>query len=96
MRFTISTLFALSAFAIAAPTSSVETRQVEWHAVGEIYTGGGCTAQSLVYADPIWGPANRCQKLDRNDQIGPILSYKAVSVGAGCTGEWFLLKEGDG
>ena len=87
MRFTPSTILIFSAFAIAAPNSPIESRQVEWHAVGELYSGGGCTSQSFIFADPIWGAANTCHPLDRSGNVPPITSYKAVSIDSGCTGK---------
>lgn len=92
MRFTISTLLALVAGTTAVPTSSVSPRQSggKFHAVGNLYSDGGCTSQSLIFADPIFGPPNLCAPLDRNNNVPPILSYKTISEDTGCTGKYFL------
>ncbi|KAF2683275.1 hypothetical protein K458DRAFT_418915 [Lentithecium fluviatile CBS 122367] len=76
----------LTSLASSAPTNPFTPRQpgVEWHAVGNLYSGGGCTSQSLIFADPIWGAANQCHPLDRFSDQPPIVSYKTTSVDAGC------------
>ena len=91
MRFTIPTLLALVASTTAVPASPMSPRQGgEFHAVGNLYSAGGCTSQSLIFADPIFGPANVCAPLDRNDNVPPIVSYKTISEDTGCNGESFF------
>lgn len=82
-------ILAVVSAVIAAP-SPISPRQVEWHAVGELYSDGGCTSQTFIFGDPIFGAANTCHPLDRNDNVPPIVSYKTVSVDAGCTGKKLL------
>ncbi|KAF1965762.1 hypothetical protein BU23DRAFT_560803 [Bimuria novae-zelandiae CBS 107.79] len=82
MHLALPTLLALSVLAAATPLSP---RQGEFHAVGNLYSAGGCTSSSLIFADPIFGAINVCQPLDRNNNVPPIVSYKTLSVDAGCT-----------
>ena len=54
---------------------------------GYKYSGGGCTDQTLINADPIFGTGNVCQPLNRNEGSPSVVSYKAYSAAAGCVGE---------
>lgn len=54
-------------------------------AVGNKYSGGGCTDQSLIFADPVFGDGNVCQPLNRFEGAVPVVSYKLLSASAGCT-----------
>ena len=78
----------LAALTSAAP-SSLEARQGDsFVSVGNKYSGGGCSASTLIFADPIFGNGNVCQPLDRFGTSPPIVSYKTLSVSAGCSGEF--------
>ncbi|KAF2112841.1 hypothetical protein BDV96DRAFT_549457 [Lophiotrema nucula] len=87
MQFTIPALFAaFTAFAAAAPAPALDTRQGGYFAAaGYKYSGGGCNPNQLIYADPIFGPGNICQPLDRSGTGAPILSYKTYEAAAGCS-----------
>ena len=82
MQFTSSTLL----FALAVLTG-VQGQGGSFVAVGNQYSGGGCTDSSLTFADPIFGNGNVCQPLDRSGTNPPIVSYKVLSVSAGCSGK---------
>ena len=68
----------------AAPSSLSPRQGGSYYAVGDLYSGGGCT--NLIYADPIFA-ANTCVPLDRNNNVPDIISYKTDSASAGCTGK---------
>jgi hypothetical protein len=78
----------LTAFAAAAP-AALEARQpgAVFVSVGNKYAGPGCTPQTLIFADPIFGTGNRCQPLDRFGDGAPIVSYTTLSVSQGCSGK---------
>ncbi|PSN65397.1 hypothetical protein BS50DRAFT_589800 [Corynespora cassiicola Philippines] len=86
MQLTLVALF--SGLASTLP-SSLQSRQPGgvFVAVGNKYSAGGCTDSSLIFADPIFGNGNVCQPLDRFGDGEPIVSYKTLSVSAGCNGE---------
>jgi hypothetical protein len=88
MRFTTALVALVASVVTAAPANDLSARQVDWSAVGELYSGGGCTSQSLIFADPIFGAANVCHPLDRFGNQPPIVSYKTVSTSPGCTGRF--------
>ncbi|EOA89691.1 uncharacterized protein SETTUDRAFT_64163, partial [Exserohilum turcica Et28A] len=60
-------------------------------AVGLKYSGPGCTAPTLINADPIFGSGNVCQPLDRFNTGVAIRSYSTTSVSPGCSGKLLLL-----
>jgi hypothetical protein len=74
----------LLSLASAAP-SSLNPRQGSFYAVGQLYSGGGCT--NLIFADPIF-TSNACTPLDRNNNVPDITSYRTSSVAAGCSGKY--------
>jgi hypothetical protein len=90
-RITAALLALAASFVAAAPTE-LESRQpgVEWHAVGNLYNAGGCTDQGLIFGDPVWGAANVCHPVDRFNDQAPVISYKPVSIDAGCSGEYLV------
>lgn len=59
--------------------------------VGEKFSSGGCTPSSLIFADPIFGSGNVCQPLDRSGTGAAIVSYRTLSVSAGCSGTWLTV-----
>jgi hypothetical protein len=84
----LSITLALAALASAAP--SLDSRQSQggyFSAVGNKFSGPGCTSQTLIFADPIFGSGNACQALDRSGTGVPIVSYSTLSVSAGCSGK---------
>jgi hypothetical protein len=92
MYFSSTTLsFAILAALTSAAPSSLEARQGSYVAVGYKYSGPGCTASTLIFADPIFGDGNMCQPLDRFGTSPPIVSYNTTSVTAGCTGKLCIL-----
>ena len=98
MYFSSITALALLAAIAPATASPLEARQGgAFVAVGFKYSGPGCTASTLINADPIFGNGNVCQPLDRFDTGVPIRSYNTSSVSAGCSGEFpgsFLFPDG--
>jgi hypothetical protein len=78
----------LTAMAAAAP-AALEGRQpgAVFVSVGDKFAGPGCTDQTLIFADPIFGNGNQCQPLDRSGNGTPIVSYKTLSVSQGCSGK---------
>ncbi|KAF1950958.1 hypothetical protein CC80DRAFT_482004 [Byssothecium circinans] len=56
-----------------------------YHTVAEIYSAANCTAESLVWLDPIFGNGGTCQLLDRNDNTPDILSYRVTAEYPGCS-----------
>jgi hypothetical protein len=77
-------LTTLLSLASAAPSSLSPRQGGSYYAVGNLYSGGGCT--NLIYGDPIF-TANTCVPLDRNNNVPDIISYSTVSAAAGCTGK---------
>lgn len=77
-------LTALLTLTSAAPSSFSPRQGGAYYAVGELYSGGGCT--NLIFGDPIF-TANRCVLLDRSGSVPDIVSYKLTSASAGCTGK---------
>ena len=55
--------------------------------LGYKYSGGGCTEQTVINADPIFGTGNVCQPLNRNEGSPSVVSYKLYSAASGCTGQ---------
>ncbi|KAH9882451.1 hypothetical protein J1614_000687 [Plenodomus biglobosus] len=90
MKFSTATLSTtlLATIATAAPPA-LDARQSGGYyvAVGNWYSGPGCTASTLIFADPIFGNGNVCQPLDRSGTNPPIVSYSTVGVAAGCSGK---------
>lgn len=88
MKFSTTTLSTalLATIATAAPPA-LDARQSGGYyvAVGNWYSGPGCTASNLIFADPIFGNGNVCQPLDRSGTNPPIVSYSTVGVAAGCS-----------
>jgi hypothetical protein len=82
----------LATLSTAAP-ADLEARQGYFAAVGYKYTGGGCTDQTVTYADPIFGYGGYCQPLNRfpDASTPPITSYKLATLAEGCTGESLFL-----
>jgi hypothetical protein len=79
------TLTLLTSLAPASPALS--PRQGGFFtSVGNKYSGPGCTSQSLIYADPIFGSGNFCQPLDRSGTGAPIVSYLTTQTTADCKG----------
>ncbi|KAH7108847.1 hypothetical protein B0J11DRAFT_395012, partial [Dendryphion nanum] len=72
---------------LAALAAAIPQQGRYYTTVGNKYTGGGCTDQALLYADPIFGNGNVCQRLNRFDDTPAVVSYKLLSAAAGCTGE---------
>ena len=58
--------------------------------VGYKYSGPGCTPQTLINPDPIFGSGGYCQPLDRFGDGAPIVSYKASSIAEGCSCEFSI------
>lgn len=58
-----------------------------YNTVAEIYSGPGCTEDTFVWLDPIFGRGGSCQLLDRNDNTPDIFSYRVTAQYPGCTGE---------
>lgn len=82
-------LAALAPLTAASPSPILSDRQGgSFVAVGNKYSAGGCTDQSLIFADPIFGNGNVCQPLNRNEPATPVVSYKTLSTTAGCSGEF--------
>jgi hypothetical protein len=77
-----------AALAAAAP-AAFEARQPGgvFVSVGNKYAGPGCTPQTLIFADPIFGRGNACQPLDRFSDGAPIVSYTTLSISQGCSGK---------
>ncbi|KAF1995171.1 hypothetical protein P154DRAFT_350258 [Amniculicola lignicola CBS 123094] len=83
MQFSIPTIVAfVASLASAAPSPQQGGAFV---AVGNKYSGGGCTPQTLIFPDPIFGNGNVCQALDRSGDGAPIVSYLALSATSGCS-----------
>jgi hypothetical protein len=91
--------------ALAALTTALPSPQAgsggQFVAVGNKYSGPGCKAQTLIFADPIFGNGNGCQALDRFGTSPPIVSYNTTSVSPGCSGKFssfssWCREEGDG
>lgn len=89
MQFQLTTFtFALlAALTTAAPAPEPQSQGGYYSAVGYKYSGPGCTTQTLIFADPIFGDGNVCQALSRQPDSASIVSYSTVSVAAGCSGE---------
>jgi len=58
-----------------------------YNTVADIYSGPSCSADSFVWADPIFGTGGTCQLLDRNNNTPDIYSYKVTAQYPGCTGK---------
>jgi hypothetical protein len=99
MHFQLPTLaLGLLATLITAAPADLEARQSQggyFAAVGYKYSGGGCTDQTVTYADPIFGYGGYCQPLNRfpDASTPPITSYKLATLTEGCTGESLFLCE---
>jgi hypothetical protein len=92
---TTISLALLSAVATAAP--ALEARQGGFFvSVGNKFSGKGCTPQTLIFADPIFGTGNSCQPLDRSGTSVPILSYQTTQTTADCKGKLFFFCGGRG
>ncbi|ORY16301.1 hypothetical protein BCR34DRAFT_476501 [Clohesyomyces aquaticus] len=88
MQFTTTAILSLLAALGSAAPADLEARQGgSYYAVGEHYKGGGCTSGSLIFADPIY-IENACTPLDRFGTEPDIVSYKLLSVSAGCHGKF--------
>ncbi|KAL6171872.1 hypothetical protein ACJQWK_02870 [Exserohilum turcicum] len=89
MYFTsTTTVLALFTAIMVPPTtaSPLSPRQGgAFVAVGLKYSGPGCTAPTLINADPIFGSGNVCQPLDRFNTGVAIRSYSTTSVSPGCS-----------
>jgi hypothetical protein len=87
MQFTTALVALMVTVTSAAPTPTLTARQpgVTWGAVGNLYSGGGCTDSTLIFGDPVWGDSNVCHPVDRFGDLPPIVSYKPTEVNSGCT-----------
>ncbi|KAF1999942.1 hypothetical protein P154DRAFT_576577 [Amniculicola lignicola CBS 123094] len=87
MHFSKIALAVLPAFALAAPSIKRQGAPGDpgfYNTVAEIYSGQGCTADTFVWGDPIFGLGGQCQLLDRNDNTPDIYSYKVVQQYPDC------------
>lgn len=90
MHFTTTTLALLASITSASPL--IPRQGSFYYAFGLKYSGGGCTDQSLIYADPIYtkngcAPLTRPAPYEPQPPITPVVSYKLTSVCAGGSGK---------
>lgn len=55
-------------------------------AVGNKYSGGGCTDSTLIFADPVFSPEGLCQPLNRSPGQN-VVSYKRIDSITRCNGK---------
>ncbi|KAF2794137.1 hypothetical protein K505DRAFT_242768 [Melanomma pulvis-pyrius CBS 109.77] len=86
MHYLTTTLTLLASISSAHPL--IPRQGSSYYAVGLKYSGGGCTDQSLIYADPIYtkngcAPLTRPAPYEPQPPITPVVSYKLTSLCSG-------------